>query len=37
MEPGAMVRGVIEPPAAAAWLQSVVNIFSNNKDSSSFT
>ena len=37
MEPGAIARGVMKPPAAAAWLQSVVNIFSNNNNSSAFT
>jgi len=37
IEPGAKARGVMKPPAAAAWLQLALNIFSNNNDSSSFT
>nr|MBB6232713.1 hypothetical protein [Mucilaginibacter sp. FT3.2] len=37
MEPGAIARGVMKPPAAAAWPQLILNILSNNKDNSSFT
>jgi hypothetical protein len=37
MEPGAVVRGVMKPPAAAACRQLALNILSNNNDSSSFT
>ena len=36
-EPGAVARGVMKPPAAAAWHQLVLNILSNNNDNSSFT
>jgi hypothetical protein len=37
MEPGAIARGIMKTPAAAAWLQLVLNILSNNNDNSSFT
>jgi len=37
IKPGAVARGAMKSPAAAAWHQLELNIFLNNNDSSSFT